>query len=107
MYILLLSCVAYYPLDIGLTGTYATNLKCVGTLLSSYALLACMFGPKIYIILRQPEKNTHEAVSWQVSEYSFSSNYKGKINVAPINSDTNISQGYFHQEFPSVSSVAN
>ena len=107
MYILLLSCVAYYPLDIGLKGSYATNLTCAMTLLSSYGLLACMFGPKIYVILRHPEQNTQEAVRSQVSEYSFSSNHKGKISVAPAYSDTNVSQEYLHQEFVSVGSVTS
>jgi len=107
MYILLLSCVAYYPLDIGLTGSSATNLICAITLLSSYGLLACMFGPKIYVILRQPEQNTREAVSSQVSEYSFSSSQKGKINVAPIRSDATISQDCLRKDFVSVSSVTS
>lgn len=104
---MLLSCVAYYPLDIGLKGSYATNLTCAMTLLSSYGLLACMFGPKIYVILRHPEQNTQEAVRSQVSEYSFSSNHKGKISVAPAHSDTNVSQEYLHQEFVSVGSVTS
>ena len=78
MYILLLSSVAYYPLDIGLKGSYATNLTCPMILLRSHGLLACMFGPNIYVILRHPEKNTHEAVSSQVADYSFNNSPKDK-----------------------------
>lgn len=104
MYILLLSSVAYYPLDIGLKGSYATNLTCAMTLLSSYGLLACMFGPKIYVILRQPEKNTHEAVSCQVLDYSFSSSFKGKIGISPVQTSN---QEHMHLEFASVSSLTN
>ena len=86
MYILLLSCISYYPIYIGLTGSSATNLICFMTLLSSYRLLACMFGPKMYVILRLPEQNTHEAVSSQVSEFSFSSHPNRRSNVAPTHS---------------------
>lgn len=104
MYILLLSSVAYYPLDIGLKGSYATNLTCAMTLLSSYGLLACMFGPKIYVIMRQPEKNTQEAVSSQVSDYSFSSSPKGKKGISPVKTSN---QEQMHLEFASVSSLTN
>ena len=89
MYILLLSCAVYYPVDIGLTGSYATSLTCAGTLLCSYGLLACMFGPKIYVILRQPEQNTQQAMSSQLSEYSFSSSHKDQIAIEPVHSNTN------------------
>lgn len=104
MYILLLSSVAYYPLDIGLKGSYAINLTCAMTLLNSYGLLACMFGPKIYVIMRQPEKNTHEAVSSQVSDYSFNSSPKGKNGISPEKASN---QEQMHQEFASVSSLTN
>lgn len=83
MYILLLSAVAYYPLDIGLSGSQATNLTAAGTLLSSYGLLGCMFAPKIYVIFQKPEQNTVVAASSQVSEFSFSSNNKkNRISIA-------------------------
>lgn len=109
MYILLLSSVAYYPLDIGLTGSYATNLTCAMTLLSSYGLLTCMFGPKMYVILRHPEQNTHEAVSSQVSEYSFNSTPKRKIGISPVHVQSNMrnNQEHLHEEFASVSSLTN
>ena len=105
MYVLLLSCVGYFPVHIGLKGSTSTNLTCAITLLSSYGLLACMFGPKIYVILRQPEQNTPEAVCSQVSEYSFSSRIKGRIAVAPVNSDATISEEPLQQEFTSVNIV--
>lgn len=104
MYILLLSSVAYYPLDIGLKGSYATNLTCAMTLLSSYGLLACLFGPKIYVIIRQPEKNTHEAVSSQVSDYSFNASPKGKKGISP---EKTSNQEQMHLECASVSSLTN
>ncbi|XP_015773860.1 PREDICTED: metabotropic glutamate receptor 2-like [Acropora digitifera] len=82
MYILLLSAVAYYPLDIGLSASHATNLTAAGTLLSSYGLLGCMFAPKIYVIFQKPEQNTVVAVSSQVSEFSFCGNQRNRISIA-------------------------
>ena len=101
MYILLLSSVAYFPIDIGLKGSYATNLTCALTLVSSYGLLTCMFGPKIYVILFIPEKNTQEAVGSQVSDYSFSTFGKGKIAVAPRQSNNTSNQRNLQLEFAS------
>ena len=85
MYILLLSCVAYLPIDIGLKGSHATNLTCTMILVSSYGLLLCMFCPKIYVILLKPEENTLQAVSSEVSDYSFRPSFKGKTRVTPLN----------------------
>ncbi|XP_068686018.1 extracellular calcium-sensing receptor-like [Montipora foliosa] len=95
MYILLLSALAYYPVDLGMTGFYATNITAAGTLLSSYGLLACMFAPKMYVIFCRPEQNTQEAASSQVSEFSFSSNQKNKVSIAP-----NISNARINLECP-------
>ena len=72
--------------------------------LSSYGLLACMFGPKIYVIMRQPERNTHEAVSSQVSDYSFNSSPKGRKGISPEKASN---QEQMHLEFASVSSLTN
>ena len=98
MYILLLSSVGYLPINIGLKGSYATLLTCAMTLLSSYGLLTCMFGPKIYMILLKPEQNTQEAVSSQVSEYSFRSFGKSKIAVQSGRSDATTNQNNLHLE---------
>ena len=84
IYILLLSSIGYYPVDIGLTGSLETSLTCASTLLSSYGLLVCMFGPKIYLVLCKPEQNTHEAFCSQVAEFSFSSGIRGRVAVAPL-----------------------
>ena len=84
MYILLLSSMGYYPVDMGLTGSLETSLTCTSTLLSSYGLLICMFGPKIYVVLCKPEQNTHEAFCAQVTEFSFSSDIRRRVAVAPL-----------------------
>ena len=67
-------------------------------------LLACMFGPKIYVIMRQPDKNTHEAVSSQVSDYSFKISPKGRKGISPEKASN---QEQMHLEFASVSSLTN
>ena len=105
MYILLLSSVAYLPIDIGLTGVYATNLTCALILVASYGLLTCMFGPKIYAILITPEQNTHHAVSSQVSHYSFGLFRKGNTGIAPVKSDATYSQQNMQREFSSTTQV--
>ena len=107
MYILLLSSVGYLPINIGLKGSYATILTCAMTLLSSYGLLTCMFIPKIYVILRQPEQNTQEAVSSQVSEYSFRSFRKDKTTVVPMRSDATNNQNNLHLKVVSANDSRN
>lgn len=72
MYIVLLSSIAYYPVEFSLEGWYVGVIGGITTLVSSYALLACMFGPKIYVIFFTPEQNTREAVSSEIAKYSLS-----------------------------------
>ena len=72
MYIVLLSSIAYYPVEFGLEGWYVGVIGGVTTLVSSFALLACMFGPKIYVICFNPEQNTREAISSEIAKYSLS-----------------------------------
>ncbi|KAJ7388598.1 hypothetical protein OS493_036826 [Desmophyllum pertusum] len=72
MYILLLSTIAYFPVDFaGLENQSVTIVTCATTLVSSYGLLGCMFAPKVYVILLHPEQNTTAAVRNQVSDYTF------------------------------------
>ena len=54
----------------------------VTTLVSSFALLGCMFGPKVYVIFFCPEQNTREAISIEIAKYSLST------SAAPITSKT-------------------
>ncbi|KAJ7388600.1 hypothetical protein OS493_036828 [Desmophyllum pertusum] len=58
MYILLLSWITFYPVQTSLEGWYVAVVSCTTALVSSYGLLACMFVPKVYVILRHPEQNT-------------------------------------------------
>lgn len=72
MYIVLLSSAAYYPVEFGLEGWYVGIIGGVTTLVSSFALLGCIFGPKVYVIFFSPEQNTREAVSNEIAKYSLS-----------------------------------
>ena len=72
MYILLLSTIAYFPVDFARLENWSTTIvTCATTLVSSYGLLGCMFAPKLYVILFLPEQNTTAAVRNQVSDYTF------------------------------------
>ena len=85
MYIVLLSTVTYYPVEFGLEGWYVGVIGGVTTLVSAFALLACMFGPKIYVIVFNPEQNTREAISKEIAKYSLSTSASmaNKGRVAP------------------------
>ena len=107
MYILLLSSVAYFPIDIGLRGSHATNLTCTMVLVSSYGLLSCMLGPKIYVILLKPEQNTHQAVGSQVLDYSFRVSLRDKTAVTPIEPNASNRQEMLQLEFASTSNCTN
>lgn len=71
MYILLLSSIAYYPVVFNFESWYVTLVACSTTLVTSFGLLICMYGPKMYIVVLQPQRNTLESVRSQVSQYSF------------------------------------
>ena len=60
MYILLLSWITFFPVQTYLGGWYVAVVSCATAIVSSYALLACIFAPKLYVIFRHPEKNTLE-----------------------------------------------
>ena len=82
MYILLLAAIAYYPVEFGVEGWNGTIVTCTTTLVSSYGLLGSIYAPKLYVILRRPERNTALAVRSQVSNYTFSR------TKAPVNPKT-------------------
>lgn len=71
MYILLLSSLAYYPVVFSFESWYVTLVSCSTTLVTSFGLVSCMFGPKIYILVFHPQQNTLASVRKQVSQYSF------------------------------------
>ena len=74
MYILLLSALLYFPVEFALEGWYVNIVACISILVTSFGFLGCMFGPKLYIILCQPEQNTEGALSCQISRFTFGHN---------------------------------
>ena len=71
MYILLLSSLAYYPVAFTFKSWYVVLAFCSTMLVTSFGLLSCMFGPKVYVLFFRPQQNTLEAVRSQVAQYSF------------------------------------
>ncbi|XP_073231600.1 extracellular calcium-sensing receptor-like [Porites lutea] len=72
MYILLLSSLAYYPVAFAFESWYVTIVSCTTTLVTSFGLLGCMFGPRIYILFFQSQQNTIQSIRSQVMDFSFS-----------------------------------
>ena len=79
MYILLLSSVVYYPVEFALEGWYIGAVGSMVTLVGSFSLLGCMFGPKLYLILLHSERNTREALSNEILNYAFSTSARSRV----------------------------
>ena len=87
MYILLLSSIAYYPVAFTYDSWYLILVSCLTTLVASFGLLGCMFGPKVYILLFRPEQNTLKNLRSLVSSFSFEKAQRMRALPLAINAD--------------------
>ena len=87
MYILLLSSIAYYPAEFTYDSWYVILVSCFTTLVASFGLLGCMFGPKVYILLFRPEQNTLKNLRSLVSSFSFEKAQRMRALPLAINTD--------------------
>ena len=85
MYILLLSSLAYYPVLFAFESWYVTIVSCTTTLVTSFGMLGCMFGPRIYILFFQSQQNTIESIRSQVMTFSFSNVKATRVLPGQIN----------------------
>ena len=85
MYVLLLSSIAYYPVAFAFDSWYVTLVSCTTALITSFGLLGCMFGPKLFILLFRPQQNSMQSVRSQVMNFSFNNVTATRVFPAPIN----------------------
>ena len=86
MYILLLSWITFYPVQSSLQGWYVAVVSCTTALISSYGVLACMYAPKVYVIIRHPEQNTAQFMR---NELRTANN---NLSIAPVTGICRLSQ---------------
>lgn len=95
LYIILLSAICYYTVAFSVNhGWYVSVIACTTTLVDSFGLLGCMFGPKVFNILFHPERNSKEAMSSQVAAYVWQNSQLRNVSVRTKQAATNSSTYY-------------
>lgn len=61
-------------------GSFRTMLYCLVQLCSAYSFLLCIFTPKLYIILRHPEKNTPDYVKATVTRNTMKRSFANSLS---------------------------
>lgn len=82
MYMQLLCTICYATLQNSVEGNFLTTFSSAIIVISSIGFLVCMFAPKIYIILKFPEKNTTEYVKASVANHSMEKSFT-RISLKP------------------------
>ena len=62
------------------SGSFRTILGYLVQLCSAYSFLLCIFTPKLYIILRHPEKNTRDYVKATVTRNTMTSSFANSLS---------------------------
>ena len=84
MYVQLLCNVTLFGIYNNLPGNQATLFYGYVILVSTFGFLFCIFGPKVYVIFRHPERNTAEYVKSAVSNHNLMKQmqiHHGKVSV--------------------------
>nr|XP_018669868.1 extracellular calcium-sensing receptor-like isoform X2 [Ciona intestinalis] len=84
---------SFIPAYLSTTGINATAVSCIAILSSTFALLACIFFPKLYVIYWTPQRNTVEEVRQNTATHAIRSSrsvaYSVRIKPPDMSSDSN------------------
>lgn len=71
LYTSVISWVTFYPVYLNIRGKYSVVIAGAASIIAASGLLVCIFVPKVYIIIFQPEKNTVAYMKSQISSHTF------------------------------------
>ena len=71
LYVAMISWLTYYPVYLTIQGKYRDLISCAAAITTASGMLICMFVPKVYIILRYPDRNTSNYMKAQITDHTF------------------------------------